>query len=90
MDGLAQWHERHPWDPKWRRYGAPIETLWEFLLPVSVDELRPHLTDTSAFNARLGLTQMHFQETEDGRLLGWQRSVGTTVEWEEVPWNRMR
>lgn len=74
-----------PWDAAETAQGRPIDAVWTFEVGATVRELWPFLTDTSSFNQRLGLSEMHFEEV-DGRLRGRQRVAGMQLEWEEVPW----
>ncbi len=76
---------KYPWDPKWLKLSTPIDSLWEFELKVSREDIWPYLIDTSSFNYRMGLPKFKYEEIE-GRLHGTAKQVGIQLEWEEVPW----
>lgn len=75
----------HPWPGEWVSLGKRLEWFWIFELQASPSQLWERLADTSAFNFRLGLPEMKFQE-KDGRQYGRSKNLGIVQEWEEVPW----
>lgn len=77
---LARW----PWPPEWAGE-KPLDWLWSWELPASPEALWPVLSDTSAFNRRLGLSEMEYKE-KDGALHGRAVNAGITLEWVESPW----
>jgi class 3 adenylate cyclase len=71
--------------------GAPsdksaVDWVWHFDLPCRVEDIWPHLIDTSRMNRALGLERMEFQE-QGGVLRGSSRLGGIRHEWVELPWS---
>lgn len=82
---LAAFLKDHPWPPDWAALGDTLEWFWAFELRNPPGALWERLSDTSAFNFRLGLPAMTFEE-KGGRLYGRSKNLGLSQEWEEVPW----
>lgn len=82
---LEKYLKKNPWPEKWLSLGKPVEYLFVYDINASVDEMWPHITDTSAINRALGLSRMKFTE-KGGRLFGENRMGGILQQWEEVPW----
>lgn len=82
---LGEFLERYPWPAEWLQKGKPMDFLWTFDLPVSVEKLWPYLADLSSFNRRIGFAEMRFTE-KNGRMQGVSMNGGTRMAWEEVPW----
>lgn len=82
LDAFAR---RHPWPADLRPRGGLVEWLWTFDLEIAVDDLWPHIIDTSRFNRALGLARMDLEEV-DGRLHGVTVNGGFRQEWVEDPW----
>lgn len=85
MIDLKSLLQKYPWEDRWKNLATPMDSLWEFDLPVTREEMWPHLIDTSALNKRVGMPRYDYQE-KDGKLMGKTRQVGFRLEWEEVPW----
>lgn len=77
---LARW----PWPAEWSGQKT-LDWLWTWELPASPEALWPALSDTSAFNRRLGLSEMEYKE-KDGVLHGRAVNAGVILEWVESPW----
>jgi class 3 adenylate cyclase len=82
---LKTFLNRFPWEENYLYHGKPLDWLWHFSLPVSAEEIWPFLIDTSAFNKRIGVPEMFFEE-RNGRMYGRSQNAGIKMEWEEVPW----
>lgn len=82
---VQEFLRNYPWPQEWVEKGQPLNFLWQFDLPVTVEKIWPHLIDTSSFNRRLQLPEMNFSE-KNGRLFGSSVNAGIKMEWEEVPW----
>ncbi len=76
---------RHPW-PAEHAQAPRLEWLWNFDVPLSVEQLWPLVSDTSRMNRALGVAQMHFSDRGAQRV-GTSRPGGLAHEWVEVPWN---
>jgi class 3 adenylate cyclase len=79
---LREW----PWPKELAAQGVPLEYLWSFDVPVSAEEIWPHLVETSRFNRAMGLSPMEFEES-DGTLRGSAVNGFTLQEWVETPWS---
>lgn len=85
MQTAKDFLQRYPWSEQWLPLGKPLDYLWRFHLEVTLEDLWPHLSDTSTLNHRLGLPGMRFTET-NGKLFGYSVNAGIRMQWEEVPW----
>lgn len=85
IQNLSDFLHQYPWEPEWLALGKPLDYLWDFDLPEPSEDLWPWLIDTSSFNKRIGVPEMHYTE-KDGKLFGTSVNAGILMEWEEVPW----
>jgi class 3 adenylate cyclase len=83
---LASFLARHPWRPELRGDHRPLDVLWRFDLAASPETVWPLLIETSRLNRAVGVSPMHFEET-DGVLHGSTRNLGFEQAWIEVPWD---
>ncbi len=84
----AYLHQR-PWPGDWAALGATLDWLWTFDLESPPAPFWERLADSSAFNARLGLPEMRFEERDDG-LYGSAENLGMEQAWLELPWEWVR
>lgn len=85
MIDLQSLLQKYPWEDKWKNLAKPMDYLWEIDLPVTREEMWPHLIDTSSLNKRMGMPRFDYKEI-NGKLIGKTKVAGFSFEWEEVPW----
>lgn len=90
-DAEASWSlpellEEHPWPKSQLADGRPLEYLWSFELAVSPAVLWDWIVDTSRLNRALGLSEMRFEESDEGALIGRAVNAGVDHLWTEKPW----
>lgn len=77
--------QKYPWEDSWKSMAKPMDSLWEFDVSVTREEIWPYIIDTSSFNKRIGLPKFQYVES-NGKLVGKTKQAGFLLEWEEVPW----
>ncbi len=82
---LAEYLPQNPWPTEWTQFGSTVDYLWFYDVAMPKHALWPHLIDTSAFNKRMGLSEMIFTE-QNGRLVGRSVQAGSELIWDETPW----
>ena len=90
-DGETRWSlpellEEHPWPEGQLAEGRPLEYLWSFDVATTPQALWSHIIDTSRLNRALGLSEMRFEESDTGELVGRAVNAGIEHVWTEKPW----